>query len=229
MACRGVKRWRDLARAACWPGLPPRWGGAAPWRCRAAQDDTCRLEIVATVRLGPSAGVILQGSVPGELRGELSFALGADGAIDSGRLVLDDDTEFPLVGQATGRAINLRVEVDDERALILIGTAEEGLDRCARLVDGLLTGPQPGDLGDWHATATSLGSGGNGDATGIGEDVAAPPIPGVLAPTTVTGDTATATAAATSTASATETPTVDPLLVSRDRLRRSHRPGRFEP
>ena len=35
----------------------------------------CLLEIVANIRLGPSAGAILEGNVPGELRGELTFAL----------------------------------------------------------------------------------------------------------------------------------------------------------
>ena len=95
----------------------------------AAQGETCRLEIVANVRLGPSVGALLQGNVRGELRGELSFALGADGAIDRGRWRLEDDTELPVVGQAAGRAINLRVRAGARQTLVLVGTAGEGLSK----------------------------------------------------------------------------------------------------
>jgi hypothetical protein len=133
----------------------------------AAQDDTCRLTLVANVRLGPSAGAVLAGTTPGELRGELSFALGDGGAIESGRLRLADDTEFPVVGQAIGRAVHLRVQLAERQPVVLVGTAAEDLGACRGAVDGLLTGPQAGDLGDWHATATALrrqsgGSSGSG-------------------------------------------------------------------
>ena len=123
-----------------------------------AQDETCHLAIVATVRLGPDATERMQTDVPGELRGEITFALGRDGAIDAGRLLLEGGPEAPVVGQATGRAVNLRVDLEaiqDGLALVLVGTAEEPLSRCTGAVDGLLTGPLPGDLGDWHATATA--------------------------------------------------------------------------
>jgi hypothetical protein len=122
----------------------------------AAQDDTCRLTLVANVRLGPSAGALLAGTTPGELRGDLEFAIGDDGVVDSARLRLADGTEFPVVGQVTGRAVHLPVEVAADRTLILVGTAAQDLSDCTGPVDGLLTGPQPGDLGDWHATATPL-------------------------------------------------------------------------
>jgi hypothetical protein len=124
----------------------------------AAQDETCRLAIVATVRLGPDATERMQTDVPGELRGVISFALGPDGAIDAGRLLLDGGPEVPVVGQATGRALNLRADlqaVQEGLALVLVGTAEEPVSRCTGAVDGMLTGPLPGDLGDWHATATA--------------------------------------------------------------------------
>src|SRR5688572_12312959 len=63
----------------------------------AAQGETCRLAIVATVRLGPDATERMQTDVPGELRGEISFSLGSDGAIDAGRFLLDGGTEVPVV------------------------------------------------------------------------------------------------------------------------------------
>ena len=63
-----------------------------------------------------------------------------------------------MVGQATGRAINLRAEAEGG-PIVLVGTTERDLAACRGAVDGLLTGPQAGDLGDWHATATALGGG----------------------------------------------------------------------
>ena len=46
-----------------------------------------------------------------------------------------------------------------------MGAAEEDLGSCGG-VEGLLTGPQAGDLGDWHATATALGRGGGSGGSG---------------------------------------------------------------
>src|SRR5262245_3229619 len=123
----------------------------------AMQADTCRLTIVATVRVGPSANTLFQGNVPGELRGDLSFGIGQGGAIDTGRLHLDGGTDLPAVGQATGRALNLRVQAGIGQTLVFDGTGEQSLDRCAGAVDGLFTGPQASDIGDWHATTTALG------------------------------------------------------------------------
>src|SRR5918995_5826771 len=92
----------------------------------ASQADTlsvCLLEIVANIRLGLSAGVIIEGNTPGELRGELTFAIGPDGAIDSGRLGVAGGPELAVVGQANGRALNLRVDIAPDQTVVLIGTA----------------------------------------------------------------------------------------------------------
>jgi hypothetical protein len=143
-------------------GLATAFGRGRAEALPAVQGETCRLDIVATVRLGPDATERMQTQVPGELRGEISFALGPDGAIDAGRFLLDGGPEVPVVGQATGRALNLRADlraIQEGLTLILVGTAEQPLDRCVGAVDGYLTGPLPGDLGDWHAT---LAAGGNG-------------------------------------------------------------------
>jgi hypothetical protein len=186
-----------------------------------AQAATCRLAIAANVRLGPSAGALIKGTVPGELRGDLSFALGPDGAIDSGQLRVADGSTLTVVGQATGRAINLRVRVGSGQTLVLVGTAEQGLDRCTGAVDGLLTGPQRGDLGDWHATATALGgSAGQGAAATAttrpaGANATAVTVGGATATGTVAPtSTRTATATETATAAPTETATSEPTTTS---------------
>jgi hypothetical protein len=140
-------------------GLVTAFGRGRSEALPAAQGETCRLAIVATVGLGPDATERMQTDVPGELRGEISFSLSPDGAIDAGRFLLDGGPEVPVVGQATGRALNLRVDlqaVQEGLALVLVGTAQEPVSRCAGVIDGLLTGPLPGDLGDWHATATAI-------------------------------------------------------------------------
>ncbi len=171
----------------------------------------CLLDIVANVRLGPSAGAILEGNVPGELRGELTFEIGPNGAVDSGRLAVEGGPELPVVGQVDGRALNLRVEVAPDQTVVLVGTAARPLDRCQGDVDGLLTGPRVGDLGDWHATATSLG-GGEGPPPTATSSAA----PGAATATPTPSATATAPAGATpsstatATATATETPTATP-------------------
>jgi hypothetical protein len=158
-------RRQALARvgaAGLLAGLTTALGRGRSEALPAVQGEPCRLAIVATVRLGPDATERMQTDVPGELRGELSFALGSDGAIDAGRLLLDGGPDVPVVGQATGRALNLRADlqaVQEGLALVLVGTAEQPLNRCTGAVDGLLTGPLPGDLGDWHATATAGGTG----------------------------------------------------------------------
>jgi hypothetical protein len=158
-------RRRAIARvggAGLLAGLVAAFGRDRSEAVPAAQGETCRLAIVATVRLGPDATERMQTDVPGELRGEISFALGPDGAIDAGRFLLDGGPEVPVVGQATGRALNLRADlqaVQEGLALVLVGTAEEPVSRCTGAVDGMLTGPLPGDLGDWHATATGGGGG----------------------------------------------------------------------
>ena len=93
-----------------------------------------RLDIVANVSLGPSARTILLGNVPGELRGELSFALGPYGLMDRGCWQVGDDTEQPVVGQAGVRTINLRVRAADDPVVALVGAPEQGLDH---LPDGM--------------------------------------------------------------------------------------------
>jgi hypothetical protein len=173
----------------------------------------CHLEIVTNVRLGPSAGVIIQGNVPGELRGELSYVISADGPIDNGRLVVEGGTEFPVVGQWDGRALNVRVDIAADQTLILVGTAAQPLDQCTGDVDGLLTGPRVGDLGDWHATAMLLGGAEGPPPTAT---AGAPGAPTATArpsgaPTATAPAGATATApAATATPAATQPPTQTP-------------------
>ena len=137
-------------------------GGAAP-AAHAQGDATCSLSLVANVRVGPSSSSSLGGTTLAELRGTLAFGLDRDGGLTAATFRFDDGTAVPAVGQATGRALNVRFTVGHGQSVVLVGTAQNDLAECTGPAGGLFTGPQVGDLGDWHAVAGPL-SGGTGAA-----------------------------------------------------------------
>jgi hypothetical protein len=144
---------RTLGGGGLLAGLGVAFGRASAPIAVTAQEEPCAISFVGTVRLGPSAGHMLHGgTTPGEVSGDLSFTPDHDGAIAHGQLQLQDDTMVPVVGQLHGRAINLRLDFGSQHVLVAVGAAEQDLATCQGAVDGLLTGPQLGDLGDWHGT-----------------------------------------------------------------------------
>lgn len=213
-----VRRW---GAAGVLAGLAAAAGRGRGEAARLAmQTETCSLDIVANVRIGPSEQANLQGTTPGELRGEIRFALGPEGRIDDGRWILQGGGELPIVGQATGRALTLRAQAGIGQTLVLTGAGEEDFTACTGAVDGLFSGPQRADIGDWHAIATSLGA---PQAT-TAPAATSTAVPATAAPTataganptattapapgtaTATAPTATGTPTATATATATATP-----------------------
>jgi hypothetical protein len=108
---------------------------------------TCALSFVGEVSVGPDNGT--------KFAGTLTIRIKPDGAIDGGTLATDDGGRFAVVGQAVGRALNLRATVADGRWLTLTGTAADVVVACASPIDGLFCGPQRGDLGTWTALPTS--------------------------------------------------------------------------
>lgn len=159
---------RDAIRGLAGGGLLAALGFKAMADVReVAAQGTCTMEWTGNVRLGPDTGVMLVtgASQPGELKGTMSVSLGADGAIDQGQLTLPDGTTMTVVGQATGRSLNLRLTDGTGRMLVAVGTGEQAITACSGRIDGSLTGPQNGDLGEWHAVASG-GTGGTSGATG---------------------------------------------------------------
>ncbi len=213
---RGLPRRTLLARLGAGGLGAALLGVTSADRVRAAvpvaQAATCQLDLVANVRLGASAGTPIGGSVPGELRAQLSFGFDDRGAITSGSLRLANGQEVPVVGQALGRALHLRVATGNQ-LLVLVGTAEQDLGSCQGAVDGMVTGPQAGDLGDWHATATALGQRGSssgaasGGATGSASGGASSS--GASQPPSRATTGAPTTQAATTAAATTAPPTTD--------------------
>jgi hypothetical protein len=156
-------------------------------RAAAASAFTCDFSIQANVRLGPSAGDILDGgTTPGQVSGLLSVGVDADGDIASGSLKLANGKKLVVVGQSEGRELNLRISTGGGRVLVGFGLGANLISDCKGGVDGLLTGPRPGDLGDWHAQAKGGTSGGSGDSGGAPTMAPATETPVPVVPTTTT-------------------------------------------
>ena len=105
---------------------------------------TCDLGFSAAIELGPYAGQTMEGT--------LSLTIGADGAIDTGALQLDDGTSLPVVGQATGRSIRLRAGSDPSTVFTFVGSGEMPVDQCSGNLSGAFSGPGVQNLGVWTAT-----------------------------------------------------------------------------
>ena len=134
----------------------------------AAQSDVgvCSVPFTAVVRDGPSADrPLTRGGQPGELSGTLQFSLGGDGNLDQATLQLSDGTSLPVVGQASGFALQARIQLAPNLAVVAVGVGEQEIAACAGAIDGPSSGPQVGDIGDWHAGSAAqqaTGSGGRG-------------------------------------------------------------------
>jgi hypothetical protein len=123
----------------------------------AAQDDdiaadTCTLQFRADTAVGPEKGDLYEG--------EIELEIGETGAIDNGLLRTKEGDEYELVGQATGRAINLRITLAKDRFLSLTGTAEQDVILCRGAIEGTFGGPRSRDLGTWSATRGTGNTGG---------------------------------------------------------------------
>ncbi|MFT4041001.1 MAG: hypothetical protein QM692_22655, partial [Thermomicrobiales bacterium] len=139
-------------------------GGITP-AVRAARGDTCTLAFTATVRSGSNAGKqLVSGAQPGELTGQISFTLSDTGDIENGELTLPNGATAPVVGQATGHSFQIRTPLGSDLVLVAVGVGESAIGDCAGAIDGLITGPARGDMGDFHAEAQGAtpGSGGTG-------------------------------------------------------------------
>ncbi len=137
---------------------------------RAAQGGTCVVAFAAQVLQGPSIQQTLMpnGARAGEVRGDLSFSLSATGNLENATLTLADGTTLPVVGQATGHALQVRIELAPRTALVAVGVGEQEIARCRGAIDGVATGPEVGDLGDWHAGALQQSNRGTDQSASTG-------------------------------------------------------------
>ncbi len=141
---------------------------------------TCQMSIQALTSAGPSFGQAYSGL--------LEITLMDDGAIDSGSFTPEGGIATPVVGQADGRAVSLRIMFADGQSLVLTGTGENGIEMCSGELSGVFGGPKLGDTGSWTIDPSlseliSSGTNGSGSttatATPIGSATAVPGCPGV--------------------------------------------------
>jgi len=133
----------------------PRWAAAAEPPVPAVSapafqfgsGDQCVLGIAGTVSLGPNTGQSFQGT--------LTISLGQDGAIDTGTVQFTDGTTSPVVGQATGRSIRLRVGSDPATAMTFVGSGVFPVDQCTGDFSGAFAGPGVQNVGVWVANETA--------------------------------------------------------------------------
>ncbi len=93
----------------------------------------------AAVHVGSDAGLSLAGTLLLEV---------TDGSAE-GTMTRDDGTSLPLVGQVTGRAISLVIDLGDGQYIFGTGASWNDFLSCDSVGGGTFTGPNPGDLGDW--------------------------------------------------------------------------------
>jgi hypothetical protein len=138
---------------------------------------TCQLQFAARFVTGPGEGT--------SLSGELSIAIGPEGAIDDGEFRSTQGATFDVVGQVTGRSLDmLFINTEDDQRISLNGVAARDVDLCRGGIRGTFGGPDPDNLGTWRATrpANSDATATPGGSTGPG-DGGQTPEPGVPTPT----------------------------------------------
>jgi hypothetical protein len=149
---------RQAMRQAGAGGLIGGLGAMLGMRVTGAQGDTqtCALSINAEVYVGPCLGTVYEGTQ--------SLDIDAEGAIDSGSFTTLDGQRYPLVGEADGRALDLRIDLGNDQLLTLTGTAEQAFAICQGAAAGSFSGPEMGNMGTWITTGpmTPSGSGGPG-------------------------------------------------------------------
>jgi hypothetical protein len=160
-------------------------------------DGSCQLYFEANVRVGPSSGsengsqifaTTSDGETGAQIAGLLTLRVGENGGIDDSSLETADGANYPVIGQASGRSISIRIDIDGN-ILTAVGVSERNIRSCSGESGGPTTGPMRGDLGDWIAYPV----GGSSET-----------------PTPSASATATSSSSApTSTASAQPTPTAD--------------------
>ena len=102
---------------------------------------SCTLkQFVETVYQGPDKGL--------SLRGDLHLEADATGSV-TGTLEQSQGPDVKVVGQVTGRAINLVFDLGNHQLLFGVGTLQHPLAQCKSPAGGSFAGPKAPDIGTW--------------------------------------------------------------------------------
>ena len=138
---------RQALRAAGTGGVFAAVAGAFGFSARGASATAlagpvdCTMPLLAKVALGKNKGK--------RYNGDLAITIETNGAIDSGRLTTSGGETFDVVGQASGRSLNLRIKIANDQFLSLIGTGQQEIALCRGPVDGTFGGWAESDMGTW--------------------------------------------------------------------------------
>jgi hypothetical protein len=106
-----------------------------------ASAKTCSGPFEATVYRGPTNGL--------SVKGDLTLRIDPSGSA-SGTVKQRGGPVVGAAGQVDGRAISLTIDMAGGRTLYGTGAARDGdVSECKGQMGGSLTGPKPGDSGDW--------------------------------------------------------------------------------
>lgn len=116
---------------------------------------TCRRAFEATVQNGPGAGTFLMGALvltptsATTVTGYVDPVLPTDaGAAAAGQVM----QRVPVTGTITGNQLALTFTLPGGRTMQGTGTLPSNAWTCPNELTGALTGPNPGDTGDWRVT-----------------------------------------------------------------------------
>jgi hypothetical protein len=106
----------------------------------ASSSSACAVKFEATVHRGPDAGLSFIGA--------LALRVSSSGSA-TGTLTPQSGAPVTAVGQVQGRAISFVLDLPKGQHLFGVGVAQNLISACRGAIGGALTGPRPGDSGDW--------------------------------------------------------------------------------
>jgi len=119
---------------------------ALPFRTpNIAAQATCSWTLRAESVGGPSAPISYDGT--------LEFAVGPAGELDGATFTPTGGAPVPVTGIAVDRSVDFKIALPSSQTLVLTGASDQPVAICQGGSGGILSGPQPGDLGGWQANA----------------------------------------------------------------------------
>ncbi len=113
----------------------------------AAAQQSCSLTLHAEISGGPSAPIAYDAV--------LQFTLDGAGDFTAATFTPQGEAAVSATGHATGRAIDVHIELGSGQVLSFSGAGAQPISTCPEVVGGIFSGPQPGDVGAWQVTLAS--------------------------------------------------------------------------
>jgi hypothetical protein len=104
-------------------------------------------QLQGQIQNGPSAGLTLNG--------DLRLTLNTAGRL-TGALARETGSAITVTGQIDGQAIHLAFDLGHAQVVLGVGTLQHGISNPQGTAGGILTGPQPGDNGNWFGSWTTI-------------------------------------------------------------------------